>query len=362
MSPHEDRRPVMIAIAGAPGSGKSVLFPVHRTGFDHFNYHERCAQLNNGSRVSLPDEVRRQARREYARFIVERLRDRRSFAVESNLVEDATLRYARLARRNGFITRLVFLRVDDVGELLERVHKRSLGGGSVLCPEQVAELYRGSQMRLAEARASFDSVAIFDNSRRPAPTTSRPRGERAHAHLTDGLTAIESGRYEDAVDSFRQAIFLDHDLADAYYHLGLAYERLGNWYLARHVFFELTRLRPDDAEAYFQLGMSCVEIHSWDEAAEAFRDVLALRPTDAEALQRLGVCYNATDEPEKAVPFLLRAMSAKLTELRPHDASSQLHLALACCGLEAWREARSVFEQIHRIQRERASDDVNSAA
>ncbi|MBN2371558.1 MAG: tetratricopeptide repeat protein [Vicinamibacteria bacterium] len=358
MASSDCRRPVMVVVAGAPGSGKSVLFPVHRTGFDHFNFHERCAELNDGSRVALPAEARTRARREHARFIAEHVRYRRSFAVESNLVEDATLRHARVASRNGFITRLIYLRAADVETLIERVHKRSLGGGAVLCPEQVAELYRGSIEKLDEASAVFDSVTIFDNSHRPTPTTSRPRGERAHAYLTAGLNAFESGRFDEAVDAFRQAIFLDRELADAYQHLGLAYERLGNWHLARHVFFELARLRPDDPATYFQLGMACFEIHSWKEAAEAFRDVLALRPTDAEALQRLGVCYNATGEPEKAVPFLLRAMSAKLSELRPGDASSQLHLALACCDLSAWPEARSVFEEIRRIRNSEANGEV----
>jgi hypothetical protein len=39
----------MIVVAGPPGSGKSVLFPVHSFEIDYFNADDRSAQLNGGS-------------------------------------------------------------------------------------------------------------------------------------------------------------------------------------------------------------------------------------------------------------------------------------------------------------------------
>jgi len=36
----------MIVVAGPPGSGKSVLFPVHSFEIDYFNADDRSAQLN----------------------------------------------------------------------------------------------------------------------------------------------------------------------------------------------------------------------------------------------------------------------------------------------------------------------------
>ena len=41
-------RPVMIVVAGPPGSGKTTFFSVDGFGVDCFNVDDRCAQLVGG--------------------------------------------------------------------------------------------------------------------------------------------------------------------------------------------------------------------------------------------------------------------------------------------------------------------------
>ncbi|MBL8231917.1 MAG: hypothetical protein JNL98_25690 [Bryobacterales bacterium] len=48
----------MIVIAGPPGSGKSTLFPVSSFGVDFFNADDRAAELNGGSYLGIPPEIR----------------------------------------------------------------------------------------------------------------------------------------------------------------------------------------------------------------------------------------------------------------------------------------------------------------
>ncbi len=50
--------PVMIIIAGPPGSGKSTAFPVSIFGVAHFNADDRAAALNGGQ--GLPTMIRQQ--------------------------------------------------------------------------------------------------------------------------------------------------------------------------------------------------------------------------------------------------------------------------------------------------------------
>ncbi len=92
----------MIVVAGPPGSGKSSVFPIARTGVDHFNIDDRAAQLNGGSYQSISPEIRAQSNRECELFIEAHIRIQKSFAVETTLRTHKTLQQARIARENGF--------------------------------------------------------------------------------------------------------------------------------------------------------------------------------------------------------------------------------------------------------------------
>ncbi len=46
-------RPVMLVVAGPPGSGKTMFFPASALGVDAFNIDDRCAQLL-GSYRAIP--------------------------------------------------------------------------------------------------------------------------------------------------------------------------------------------------------------------------------------------------------------------------------------------------------------------
>jgi predicted ABC-type ATPase len=83
-------RPRMVVIAGPPGSGKSVAFPVDSFGIDSFNADDRSAELNRGSYQGIPLEIRSAVNREFERFVEEHIRNHRSFAIETTLRSDIT--------------------------------------------------------------------------------------------------------------------------------------------------------------------------------------------------------------------------------------------------------------------------------
>ncbi len=155
----------MLVVAGPPGSGKSQLFPIQRSGLDWFSVDDRCAELNGGSYQAIPPEVRARASRECKAFIRGHIEARRSFAVESTLRTLVAAEQARAARARGFSTLMVFVVTDDAETNVVRVAARGLGGGHSAPPERVREVYRSSLGNLAAAVAAFDRVRVYDNSR-----------------------------------------------------------------------------------------------------------------------------------------------------------------------------------------------------
>jgi hypothetical protein len=48
----------MIGVAGPPGSGKSSIFPVSSFGIPYFKADDRAAELNGGSYIGIPKQLR----------------------------------------------------------------------------------------------------------------------------------------------------------------------------------------------------------------------------------------------------------------------------------------------------------------
>lgn len=177
----------MLVVAGPPGSGKSRLFPIQRSGLDWFSVDDRCAELNGGSYQGIAPEVRARASRECEAFIRAHIEARRSFAVESTLRTLVAVEQARAARAQGFSTLMVFVATDDVETNVVRVAARGLGGGHSAPAERVREVYRSSLGNLAAAVAVFDRVRVYDNSRdRVAPRlVATFRGGRLASQAAD---------------------------------------------------------------------------------------------------------------------------------------------------------------------------------
>jgi hypothetical protein len=88
----------MLVVAGPPGSGKSMHFPVVSFAEDGFNIDVRAAAANNGSFIGIPRAIRRNVQRECERFIADHIARRVSFAVETTLRTPIAMSQAGSAR------------------------------------------------------------------------------------------------------------------------------------------------------------------------------------------------------------------------------------------------------------------------
>jgi protein O-GlcNAc transferase len=93
----------------------------------------------------------------------------------------------------------------------------------------------------------------------------------AKDYLTHGLMLAGEGRDEDAAKSFRRAISLRPDWAEAHSLLGSALARAGNLKEAEAELRKAVTLKPDYAEGWNYLGQFYKDQRKDKEAQEAFR-------------------------------------------------------------------------------------------
>lgn len=161
-------RPLMIVVAGPPGSGKTAAFPTGSFGVDAFNIDDRCAQVV-GSYRAISRAVRNAVAVECERFVHEHIESARSFAVETTLRTIAPIEQAEKARDHGFATHLRFLATGSVQENIARVVQRAQAGGHAASEQDIRRIYEGSLRNLAPAIAGFDTVRVYDSTVRWQP-------------------------------------------------------------------------------------------------------------------------------------------------------------------------------------------------
>jgi tetratricopeptide (TPR) repeat protein len=147
--------------------------------------------------------------------------------------------------------------------------------------------------------------------RNPSPRTLEAAKE--HAKGTEQMLA---GKYEEAIVFFRRAIDLNPDFAEAYYNLGVAYEKLGKHKDSVDTLKKAIQLAPENANAHYALGYACYELKRYKESIDAFERSLALKPGNAFARKKLGSAYLAIGYKEKAQEqyLLLKSLNSTLAD------------------------------------------------
>lgn len=98
-----------------------------------------------------------------------------------------------------------------------------------------------------------------------------------------GNTLLQQGRYDEAIEQYRQALEKKPDLAEAHVDWGIALKEKGDPAGAVTQYLEALKIDPDLPDAHYNLGIALAEQGRGDRAAQAFRRALELRPGFAAA-------------------------------------------------------------------------------
>ena len=149
------------------------------------------------------------------------------------------------------------------------------------------------------------------------------------AHFNLGNALKDKGRLEEAVVSYRETIAINPKFVSAYNNLGLALREQGKLEEAVANYEKALALKPDLAEAHNNLGLALQDLGQYEQAAESYQSAINIAPDAARVHYNLGNVLRDSGKLEQAI-----AVYKKTITLEPDlaDAHNNLGLALERAG------------------------------
>ena len=102
-----------------------------------------------------------------------------------------------------------------------------------------------------------------------------------------GVEQLKRGEYQDARDSFEEAVRINDAAPDGHFGLGMAYFHLREDSDAEKAFTRVIEIRPRDAEPYKMLGELYYRMDDFEQARRSWEKAVALEPANAGLRARL---------------------------------------------------------------------------
>ena len=194
-------------------------------------------------------------------------------------------------------------------------------------------------MNRAERRRQRKLAGKTAKVSKPLRTTSPTPGQQglniqqaielAVRHNNLGLALQNLGALDEAVASYRKALDIKPDFAEAHCNLGNAPQDLGALDEAVASYRKAFAIKPDYAEAHNNLGNVFRELRKMDEAVASYRKAIAIWPDFTDAHNNLGNALQERGRLDEAVASYRKAITIKPDYAEVHN---NLGLALMADG------------------------------
>jgi tetratricopeptide (TPR) repeat protein len=124
-----------------------------------------------------------------------------------------------------------------------------------------------------------------------------------------GVTLLREARYDEAADSFREALKRRADSVDANRNLGTALAATGHVPDAIEHLRRAAQLAPDNGGAQYELGNLLLRQHEFRQAADSFRVAIRTFPDFAPAHNNLGIALASLGNVNDAVAQFQQAVT-----------------------------------------------------
>ncbi len=167
---------------------------------------------------------------------------------------------------------------------------------------------------------------------------------RAYFYFIQGLLQEREGQYQQAIESYQQALNYDSLRAPLFVQLGVAYSLSGNIEQALQQAQEAIKRDEKYIPSYFLLGSILIRQNKVKEALPVYEKVIALEPENQAALFILGTLYLNNSNYGQAIEVL-----QKVCQLAPDQAEAFMSLAGAYLAVDKKKEAIETYGQVIKL-------------
>ncbi|MGA2070269.1 MAG: tetratricopeptide repeat protein [Sedimentisphaerales bacterium] len=165
----------------------------------------------------------------------------------------------------------------------------------------VAEVSQNNYLAYSDLGAALNSMGRYQDAIEAYKQAIKINPYFADAFVGLGITYGKLDQWQNEVETYKQAIKLKPGYANAYYNLGIAYKDLGRLEDAMEAWKQAVKNKPDYAEAYNNLGVTYYQLGRYQDAVEAYKQAIKIKPDFAMAHYALGIAYLVTNDKNSAL-------------------------------------------------------------
>jgi protein O-GlcNAc transferase len=183
----------------------------------------------------------------------------------------------------------------------------------------------------------------------------------ATLHQDLGVAYLQQNDLNHAMEQFRSGLVIEPDNPQLHYDLGLALKLKDDPAEAAAELERAEKLDPNLPDPPYTLGVLYMQFGRFAEARVELEKATALRPDNAAAWAILGNVYKETDEPQKGVAALHRAIELLPNQPSPHISLAAILIQLGdTAGAAAERKKAADLSRI-AVSRQRANFALDSS-
>jgi DNA-binding helix-hairpin-helix protein with protein kinase domain/Flp pilus assembly protein TadD len=204
---------------------------------------------------------------------------------------------------------------------------------------------------------SFPQYIPSQNKNSFQPLNPNPAATPLNQQLEDqpkvfydqGVKFTKQGRYDDAARSYREALRLNPNMAQAQHELGYSLYKLKKYNESIEASRKAAALAPKNTETYRNLGLALGAVGRWAEAVKAFQRAVDLDPFHAITEYNLGMALkNGSDSPSAIKAF------QQAVRLKPDYAVAHYELGLSYLAIKDSVSAMDEYNTLYPLNQKLA--------
>jgi len=203
----------------------------------------------------------------------------------------------------------------------------------------------------------MDLEALYSKETGKKPTSLPEKIElEAWEYSAKGISLHILGFSDEAISTYRQAIALKPDYAEAYYNMGIALKAKGQFDDAIKSYRQAIAIKPDYAETYNNMGNVLSDKGQWDDAIKAYRQAIAIKPDFAEIYINMGIALKDKGHLDDAIKAYRQAIAIK-----PDCAKAYANMGLALSKVGKLNEAIDAYKNFIKYASPQYSQHIEQA-